>query len=97
MRSNRTATLLTLLQAQLLLISLCSASKYTAATDYGFGPLFIGLDMEGDKLTRCDNLNIALGGGFGPYRLGTLAFQLSGTPRTDLSSNALVCLVLQYR
>lgn len=73
MKTANTCTLFTLLLFQTFSTSFCQATKYTAATDYGFGPLYIGLDVEGDKLTRCENLNIALGGGFGPYRLGKRA------------------------
>jgi hypothetical protein len=58
------------LSLQLLWIPICTADEYTAAIDYGFGPLSIRVDGEGDTLTRCQNVDISLDGGFGPYKLG---------------------------
>lgn len=63
-------SLLPALAIQLLLALSSAADKYTAPIDYGFGPLTISIDTEGEILTRCEKVDITLGGGFGPYKLG---------------------------
>lgn len=70
MATSKTSTILFLVLYIILCISTsCKADKYTAKVDYGYGPLFIELSTKGEKLIRCDKLDINIGGGFGPYRL----------------------------
>ena len=70
--AGQTASWLLLLLAVCLVTSCTQAERVTATTNYGFGPLWIEYNAEGDTLQRCDNVTINLGGGFGPYYLGEL-------------------------
>lgn len=54
-----------------LSVACISAERVTAGVDYGFGPLWIDYDSVGDTLSRCDNVSMKLGGGFGPYYLSS--------------------------
>ena len=53
-------------------IPFVSADNVTAATDYGFEPLWVSYNVEGDVLSRCSEVSFDIGGGFGPYVLGGL-------------------------
>lgn len=82
---------------------LATADKYTAPVDYGFGPLTITVDSEGDILARCEEVDITLGGGFGPYKLGEPVMQQSKEGTRDWrstsckeESDADVAIIVQY-
>ena len=51
-------------------IPFVSADNVTVSTDYGFGPLWVSYNVEGDVLSRCTEVSFDIGGGFGPYVLG---------------------------
>lgn len=63
-------TLVPILGWLFVFISLSAADKYTAPIDYGFGPLTILIEADGETLARCQEVKITLGGGFAPYKLG---------------------------
>lgn len=91
MTSRSTSRLTSFLLSYLLLTAFShtrpvSADNVTAKTDYGFGPLWISYDVEGEVLYRCNEITFDVGGGFAPYTLGegrVIAMTFSNIRRTS--------------